>query len=151
MLLVCIYSISSEDFDDDNLVYGPERIVERRYYIRNSASLPKRDQFTSTTDLRLCGSKIRQLSGESSITAPTIYSQCSASTPTYAENLRYQSDILRNEINVLKHEIGQLQASQERFFTQIETQFQSNINPATATETLGKHYFCFCFRFILMI
>ena len=105
---------------------------------------------TSTSDLTVFGRKNRQYSAVSSATAATtICSQCLASTPTYVDNLRDQSDTLRHEINDLKNEIEQLQTSQQEFFQQLRTHFQ--VKPSsttTASANLGKIYFYFLLTFI---
>jgi len=124
--------LRSTDFDND-VGYGIERIIERRYYVRKPKSLSKCDQLTSTSDLTGYGKKNRQLSGVSSVTAATTCS-CRSSTPTYVENLRDQSDSLRNEIGELKSEIEQLQTSQQEFFQQFRTFFQSK----TGSLNFGK-------------
>ncbi len=68
-------------------------------------------------------------------------SQCSSSTPTYVENLRDQSDTLRNEISDLKHEIEQLQASQQEFFQKLQIHFPSKSDLTTLTQNLRNNYF----------
>jgi hypothetical protein len=129
------------DYDND-AVYGVERIIERRYYVKKPKLVSKRDQLTSTNDLTRSGKKNRQFSGVSSITAASTCSQCSLSTPTYVENLREQSDSLRHEIRELKNEIEQLQTSQQEFFQQLQTHFQPKTNFTTAQNS-SKDYFCF--------
>jgi len=116
------------DFDND-VVYGVERIIERRYYVKKPKLVPRRDQITSTSDLIGYKKKNRQLSGVSSVTAATTCS-CTSSAPTYVENLRNQSDSLRNEIGELKNEIEQLQTSQQQFFQQFRTFFESKTVPS---------------------
>lgn len=143
-----ILLLRSNDFynddDDDHVPYAVERIVERRYYVKKSRLGSKRDQLTSTSDLTVYGRKNRQYSGVSSVTtATTICSQCSTSTPTYIENLRDQSDTLRNEINGLKNEIEQLQTSQQEFFQQLRTHFQSKPDATITPLNFGRSQFCF--------
>ncbi len=126
-------------FRSNNFNNGVERIVERRYYVKKPKLVSKRDQLTSTSDLKEYGKKNRQLSNVSSVTAATTCSQCSSSTPTYVENLREQSDSLRNEISELKSEIEHLQTSQQEFFQQLKIHFQSK----TVSPNFGKDYFSF--------
>ncbi|CAF1064750.1 unnamed protein product [Rotaria sordida] len=127
-----------------DVVYGVERIVERRYYVKKPKPVSKRNQITSTDDFKEYERKIRQLSGESSVTEATTvttatsYSQCSSSTPTYVESLRNQSVLLRDEISELKDEIQQLQTSQKEFFEQLKLQSQSSINSTTASQNLVR-------------
>ena len=123
--------------------YGVERIIERRYYVRKPRLTSKRNQLTSTTDLTGDGRKHRQYSGVSSATAATtVCSRCSSSTPTYVENLREQSDALRNEIGDLKNEIEHLQTSQQGFFEQLQKHFQAK--PGTTTmPNFGKDLLLF--------
>ncbi len=137
---------SNDYYNDDGVTYGVERIVERRYYVKKPRLASKRDQLTSTSDLTGYGKKNRQYSAVSSVTAAsTICSQCSASTPTYIENLRDQSDTLRSEINDLKNEIEQLQTSQQEFFQQLKTHFQSKPDSTITSLNLGKDQFFFSF------
>jgi TolA-binding protein len=139
---------------DNQVVCGVERIVERRYYVKKSKLTPKHDQLTSTTDLTGNGKKYRQLSGVSTLTATTTEcSQCSSSTPTYVENLQNQSNSLRNEISGLKGDIEQLQTSQQKFFRQLQTQFQSKtvVTPTAAQNPGKKDYFLLFCRYLLFI
>lgn len=136
MLIISFLSRSSDSNNSNHVPYGIERIIERRYYVKKTNSTPKRDQLTSTSDLTGSEKKNRQLSGVSSITAATSCSGCSTSAPTYVENLREQSDALRSEIGQLKNEIEHLQTSQQQFFQQFQTHFQ------TTSTTLG---FSTCF------
>lgn len=97
---------------------------------------PRRHQLTSTSDLTTVGSKVRLNSGVSTFTAATtVCSQCQSTTPTYVEDLRDQSDTLRNEISGLKNEIEQLQTTQQEFFQRLEKHFQSKV---TSTQPWGK-------------
>lgn len=119
-------------------MYGPERIVERRYYVKKAQLVPRRDQLTSTTDLTESGIKARQLSGVSSMSG---CSQCSSTAPDFLENLRNESTLLRNEIGELKTEIEYLQTSQETFFEQFKMQFQPKANSVTTLQSLSKNEF----------
>lgn len=103
----------------------------------------KRNQLTSTSDLTSTGNKIRQHSGVSTFTgATTVCSNCLSTTPTYVEDLRDQSDTLRNEITGLKSDIEQLQLSQQQFFKQLQNHFQakSDSTSTTSARNLGLDY-----------
>ncbi|CAF1637265.1 unnamed protein product [Adineta ricciae] len=118
----------------DNGGENVERIVERRYYIKKIPQKPKRNQLTSTTDLRTLGKKERLPSGISSATATSSgCSRCSTSTPTYVEALREQSDSLRHDFTELRSEIEQLLASQHMLFEQLQTKIQPNTGNRQAT------------------
>ncbi|CAF4666674.1 unnamed protein product [Rotaria sp. Silwood1] len=129
----------SNVFNND-IAYGLERIIERRYYVRKPQQISKRNQLTSTDDLKEYIKKPRQLSGVSSVTVDTALtsnSQYTSTTPTYLEEIHNQSNLLRDEISELKDEIERLQTSQQDFFEQLKLQFQSNnINSTTKTKNL---------------
>ncbi|CAF4231608.1 unnamed protein product [Rotaria socialis] len=74
------YVESASDDVNNSVTYGPERIIERRYYINKAASLSKRNQLTSTTDLTKYREKTRLISRVSSLTAATTYSRESESS-----------------------------------------------------------------------
>ncbi|CAF3185988.1 unnamed protein product [Rotaria sp. Silwood2] len=120
--------------------YGVERIIERRYYVKKLKEMPKCNQITSTDDLKEFTKRNRQLSGISSVatTTATSYSQCSSSTPTFIENIRNQSNLLRDEISELKDDIEQLQTSQQEFFQQLKVQLQPNINSTIKSENIVR-------------
>lgn len=137
MAFTIFFSRSSNDFDRDQTPYGVERIIERRYYVKKPRLAPRRNQLTSTSDLTTTGSKNRLHSGVSTFTAATtVCSQCQSTTPTYVEDLRDQSDTLRNEISGLKNEIEQLQVSQQEFFQHLEKHFQAT--PPIGTQSSGR-------------
>ena len=117
-----------------------ERIIERRYYVKKPKLTSKRDQRTSTSDLRRNEERHRQHSGISTVTS---CSQCSSSTPTYVESLRDQSKTLRNEISELKTGLEQLQTSQQEFFEQLQTYMQSEPNAPTSSQFRKGSYFTF--------
>ncbi|CAF3518592.1 unnamed protein product [Rotaria socialis] len=129
------YVESASDDVNNSVTYGPERIIERRYYINKAASLSKRNQLTSTTDLTKYREKTRLISRVSSLTAATTYSRGSTSTPVFLENLHQQSDLLRHGINDLRNDIEQLQTSQDQFFQQMKSQFQSNTNTTATSQS----------------
>ncbi|CAM4861800.1 unnamed protein product [Rotaria socialis] len=129
------YVESASDDVNNSVTYGPERIIERRYYINKAASLSKRNQLTSTTDLTKYREKTRLISRVSSLTAATTYSRGSTSTPAFLENLHQQSDLLRHGINDLRNDIEQLQTSQDQFFQQMKSQFQSNTNTTATSQS----------------
>jgi hypothetical protein len=129
---------------NNDVNYGVERIVERRYYVKKPPLISKRDQLTSTSDLTVFAKKTRQISGvSSSLTAASTCSQCTSSTPTFIGDLRDQSHSLRHEISELKSEVEQLQISQKEFFQQVQTQFQSKtgFTTTTSSQNFGKGYF----------
>ncbi|CAF4834853.1 unnamed protein product, partial [Rotaria magnacalcarata] len=132
------YVRSPSDDVSNNVTYGPERIIERRYYINKTASLPKCNQLTSTTDLTKYREKTRQISGVSSLTAATTYSRGSTSAPAFIENLHQQSDLLRHEISDLRNDIEQLQTSQDQFFKQMKSQFQSSTNTTATSQNFAQ-------------
>ncbi|CAM4767518.1 unnamed protein product [Rotaria magnacalcarata] len=132
------YVRSPSDDVNNNVTYGPERIIERRYYINKTASLPKCNQLTSTTDLTKYREKTRQISGVSSLTAATTYSRGSTSAPAFIENLHQQSDLLRHEISDLRNDIEQLQTSQDQFFKQMKSQFQSSTNTTATSQNFAQ-------------
>ncbi|CAF1560570.1 unnamed protein product, partial [Adineta steineri] len=126
---------SRSNDSNNGSIYGVERIVERRYYVKKAPSLPKRDQLTSTGDLtQLTGKNKRLLSGDSSITAATSCSRCSSSTPTFVETLRDQSDTLRHDISELRCEIEQLQSSQQEFIEQLQSQLKLRTDSQPASQ-----------------
>ncbi|CAF1460861.1 unnamed protein product [Adineta steineri] len=131
---------SRSNDSNNGSIYGVERIVERRYYVKKQSSLPKRDQLTSTGDLtQLTGKNKRLLSGDSSITAATSCSRCSSSTPTFVETLRDQSDTLRHDISELRCEIEQLQSSQQEFIEQLQSQLKLRTDSQPTPQKFGNN------------
>ena len=138
---------------NNDALYGVERIVERRYYVKRPRLVPKCNRLTSTSDLTESGKKIRQLSSFSKETTESTCSRCPSSVPSYRGGLRHRSDLIRNEISELKNEIEQLQISQQEFFRRLQTQLQSKLNSAKASPHLGKYdhsffFFNLCLFFI---
>lgn len=140
-LFICLRA--SAPYADD---VAAERIVERRYYVKKSKSLSKSDQLTSTSDLSRYlhhhGRKHRQHSGVSSTNegSGSSCSGCSssASNPSYVEQLRQQSDSLKEEIRNLKSEIEHLHVSQDKFFAQFKSQLPAKPESRRSSQSSGK-------------